>query len=261
MVEDLLLELIYLPTITPINDFRIASDMLSNFSKEYNIPFRIIDKLSEQESKQLEDEFRLAATRWKFKVVSGGGAALVLSGSKKLNHKHGPILIIRKNGEVVQVFPRGEEGIKGSRISTIDFLKRITKNYSSFLFDLDDKSFTEINLRNLIINQPTLLEDGLTYLNVEVPIDSAIVDLIFIDAENNHLMLEFKLTADDKTLGQVARYNLEKYAKIAKIEQNKIRRGIVTLGITGQIIEACKANKIELFILTCSNIGYTHKTL
>ncbi|HUT80443.1 MAG TPA: endonuclease NucS domain-containing protein [Candidatus Bathyarchaeia archaeon] len=259
MDKNLLLELIYLPIITPTNDIKIAIDLLTNFSKVNDIPFRIIDKLSETESKHLEDEFRLAATRGKFKVVSGGGAALVLSGSKKLNHKHGPILVIRKNGEVVQVFPRGEEGIKGSRISTIDFLKRINENYSPLLFDLDDKSFTELNLRNLIINRPSLLEDGLTYINVEVAIDSAIIDLVFLDASKNHLLLEFKLNADDKTIGQVARYNFETYAKMAKIKHDKIRRGIVTLGITGQIIEACKANRIELFVLTFSNIGYTLK--
>ncbi len=259
MENKIILELIYLPTITPADDLKLAIDLLTKFSKKNNIPIKITDNLTDSESRKLEDEIRLIATRGKFKVVSGGGASLALSkSSKKLNHTNGPILIIRNKGEMVQVFPRGEEGIKGSRISTIDFLKRILDNYSPTLFELDEKSFTEMNLRNLVINRPSLIEEGLTYQNVEVAIGSAVIDLVFIDVSNNHLLLEFKLNADDKTIGQVARYNLEKYAKLNKINQDKIRRGIVTLGITGQIIDACKANKIELFVLAFNNIGYNN---
>ena len=69
-------------------------------------------------------------------------------------------------------------------------------------------------------------------------------------------MLEFKLNANDKTIGQIARYNYESYSKLMNIPLNKIRKGIVTLNYTGQIIEACKENNIELYILKFNNCGY-----
>ena len=90
-------------------------------------------------------------------------------------------------------------------------------------------------------------------------LDSAIVDLVLIDKNKNHLLLEIKLDAKDRTIGQVSRYNIVDYAKKKGIDPKNVRKGIVTLSYTGQIEKACKENKIELFILKFENIGYVSK--
>ncbi len=251
-------ELYYILDITPAKEIEYAYQLLQKLKESKKIDFKTYKSISDKESRELEEEIRIAATRGKFKVVSGGGAALVLSGSKKLNHLHGPILIVRRDQKVVQVYPRGEPGLKGSRISTNDFLSEALNTNTDDFFDIDLKTFTEQDLRNLVIRRPSLIEENLTFVDVEVNIDSAIIDLVFIDAENNHLLLEFKLNAEDKTIGQVTRYNLDSYAKLMKIPKNKIRKGIVTLGFTGQIQEACKSNNIELYVLKFENIGFSN---
>lgn len=254
------IEMYYISDITPNENFEEAHFLLKKLREQKNIEFKIFEKMSEEDSKILEDEIRMAATRGKFRVVSGGGAALALSGSsKKLNHQHGPILIVRIDNTVTKVYPSGEQGIKGSRIKAIDFLKEVINSDSFDIFDLDIKTFTEQDFRNLIIRRPTLIEDNLTFSDVEVNVESAVIDLIFIDADGNHLLLECKLNTTDQTVGQVTRYNEEIYAKLQRIPKNKIRKGIATLSITGQLQEACKSNEIELYLLKFKNVGFSRR--
>ncbi|MHA1211889.1 MAG: endonuclease NucS domain-containing protein [Candidatus Heimdallarchaeota archaeon] len=119
--------------------------------------------------------------------------------------------------------------------------------------------FTEQNLRNLIIMHSSLIEKDLSFIKVEVPIESAVIDLIFQDRNGNHLLLEVKLNANDRTIGQVMRYNIDSYAATYGLKKNKIRRGVVTISTTGQILQACEANNIELFVLKFQNVGFVYK--
>jgi len=189
----------------------------------------------------------MASQRGKFRVVSKGGAALAISGKKKLNHIHGPILLIRKESIIIDVYPKGKQGLKGSRISTVTFLKQAVESDDLLVEDIDDLSFTEQNLRNLIINQPMLLEEG------------AIIDLVMIDKKGNHLLLEFKLSTKDRTIGQITRYNFDTYAELYNLPKEKIRKGIVTLSVTGQLVDACKTNNIELYVVKTDNLGISKK--
>jgi hypothetical protein len=253
-------ELLYDSERTPEESTRMACSLLEELSKIKNIDYEIITSITQDKQRILEDEIRAAATRGKFKVVSGGGAALILSGaSKKLNFPNGPLLVIRKNGQVIQAYPRGVQGIKGSRISVIDYLSQLKDKKGPIQPKLDNMLFSEKDLRNLIINRPTLIESGLNFYDIEVKIDSAIIDLVMIDRQQKHLLLEFKLNANDKTIGQVSRYNEESYSLQMEIDTYQIRKGIVTLGVTGQIKKACQENNIELYIVDVKNKGYKNK--
>lgn len=248
-------ELYYSPSDTPNELVDEVKELLQKLQDKKEIVFKIFDSLDNEERQFLEDEIRTAATRGKFKVVSGGGGPLAISrSSKRLNLINGPVLIIRQKGRVKEVFPRGIQGIKDSRISPREFLKRSLFSDKPVGERLEDRSFAEKDLRNLIINAPSLIEEGLTFLDTEVKIGSAVIDLVVVDQQENHLLLEFKLTAKDQTIGQVTRYNYEEYSKKSGIPIMKIRRGIVTLGVTGQIIKACKANNIELYLVKIDNL-------
>lgn len=241
---------------TPQSEVKKVVNLLIQLEADKQIKHNIIIPKSEEELNSIADEIRIAATKHAFRVVSGGGAALVLSGTKKMNFPHGPILIVRKDGNIERVYPSGEQGIKGSRITAFDYLRRIIRGEDIFQGTQNERTFTENDLRNLVINSPRIIEEGLIFHDLEVDVESAIIDLVMIDKNKNHLLLEFKLTAKDRTIGQVTRYNLEYYANKYGISQNKIRRGIVTLSVSGQIIEACKNNQIELHIIQSKNYGF-----
>ncbi|MBY8993083.1 MAG: DUF91 domain-containing protein [Candidatus Heimdallarchaeota archaeon] len=254
--QELQFDLYYSIEESPEDEVKKVIELLEKVKQKRQIKFNVITEFTESEYKKIKREISAAAGPGKFKIVSGGGAALAISKSKKLNFKQGAILVILYEDEIIRVCPYGEQGVKGSRISPFDFLTEILNNETDVFADLDEKSFTEQNLRNLIIKKPTLLGEELEYLEVEVSLESAIIDLVLIDKQMNHLLLEIKLDAKDRTIGQVTRYNIDDYAKKKDIAPEKVRRGIVTLSYTGQIAKACKENKIELFVLDFKNIGY-----
>jgi len=256
-LQELRFDLYYSLDESPKADVDKVIELLEKVKQTKKIKFNIITKITENEYKKLKREISAAAGPGKFKIVSGGGAALAISKSKKLNFKQGPILVILYKDEIIRVCPYGEQGVKGSRISPFDFITEILNSKTDIFSDLDEKSFTEQNLRNLIIKKPSLLGEELEYLEVEVSLESAIIDLVLIDKNKNHLLLEIKLDAKDRTIGQVARYNIEDYAKKKGISPENVRKGIVTLSYTGQIAKACEENMIELFVINFKNIGYS----
>lgn len=258
-LHELRFDLYYSLEESPVEEVEKVLGLLEKVKQSKKIKFNKITNITENKYKKLKREISAAAGPGKFKIVSGGGAALAISKSKKLNFKQGPILVILYKDEIIRVCPYGEQGVKGSRISPFDFLTEIINSKTDFFSDLDEKSFTEQNLRNLIIRKPSLLGEELEYLEVEVSLDSAIIDLVLIDKNMNHLLLEIKLDAKDRTIGQVTRYNIVDYAKKKGIVPENVRKGIVTLSYTGQIAKACKENKIELFIVKFENIGYISK--
>jgi RecB family endonuclease NucS len=257
--QDLKFNLYYSLEESPSEEVNKVLDILRKVKQAKKIRPKIITKLSEDEYIKLKREISASAGPGKFKIVSGGGAALAISKTKKLNFKQGPILVILHKDEIIRVCPYGEQGVKGSRISPFDYLTEILNSSSDVYSDLDEKTFTEQNLRNLIIKKPSLLGEELEYLDVEVALDSAIVDLVLVDSNKNHLLLEIKLDAKDKTIGQVTRYNIDDYSNRKGISPKKIRKGIVTLSYTGQIVKACKENMIELFVLDFRSIGFKPK--
>lgn len=256
-LQELQFDLYYSLEESPEDEVNRIIELLKNLEQSKQIKFNLITEITEIEYKKLKREISAAAGPGKFKIVSGGGAALAISKSKKLNFKQGAILVILYGDEIIRVCPYGEQGVKGSRISPFEFLSEILNSQTDVFADLDEKSFTEQHLRNLIIRKPSILGEELEYLEVEVDLISARADLVLIDRNKNHILLEVKPEADDKTMGQVLRYDIKYYAKLKNISPKKVRRGIVTLGYTGQIVKACKENKIELFILKFENIGYS----
>ncbi|MFW9924970.1 MAG: endonuclease NucS domain-containing protein [Candidatus Thorarchaeota archaeon] len=250
---------VYFNEHTPQTEVKKVMNLLVQLEADKQIKYNVINPKSDEELNSLADEIRIAATKHTFRVVSGGGAALVLSGTKKMNFPHGPILVIRNEGNIVRVYPSGEQGIKGSRITAFDYLRRITRGDDILQDYHEERTFSENDLRNLVINSPRVLEEGLSFHDIEVDVGSAIVDLVMIDKDKNHLLLEFKLTAKDRTIGQITRYSIENYAAKLNIPVEKIRRGIVTLSVSGQLIEACQTNQIELYIVQAKNFGFIRK--
>lgn len=257
--KKIIFELYYKELVTPNDNLNHSVKLLDEIKLKKGFDYKIINNLTSEQEEDLKDEIRIAAGRWKYKVVTKGGGALVISGNKKLNYQHGPILIVRKNNKIIEVFPRGDPGSKESRWATIDFLLAFLKANRAVTEVFRGQTFSENDLRNMIKGTLGIIEKGLTYSDIEVEIESSRIDLVLIDKKNGHLLLEFKLNATDQTIGQVTRYNLDRYSEKFSIPKEKIRRGIVTLSVTGQIADACKEQNIELYVIKSKNLGFKNK--
>lgn len=94
----------------------------------------------------------------------------------------------------------------------------------------------EIQLHELIISNPSLIEDGLTFLGREVPIGNYRCDLLFEDKNKRKLYVEVKLKATDKVAGQIMRYRSlasphhARYMVVALTFVHGIKEGLVLHG-------------------------------
>lgn len=65
----------------------------------------------------------------------------------------------------------------------------------------------EIQLHELLIANPNLIEDGCIFVESEVNLQGKRCDLLFHDKEGKKLYIEVKLKVDDKAVGQLLRYD------------------------------------------------------
>jgi DNA-binding MarR family transcriptional regulator len=64
----------------------------------------------------------------------------------------------------------------------------------------------EVQLHEILITNPHLIEDGCIFLESEVNLNGKRCDLLFLDAEGRKLYVEVKLKVDDRAVGQLIRY-------------------------------------------------------
>ena len=111
-LQELKFNLYYSPEESPVDEVDKVLGLLEKVQQTKKIKFNIITNITENEYNKLKREISAAAGPGKFKIVSGGGAALTISKSKKLNFKQGPILVILYKDEIIRVCPYGEQGVK-----------------------------------------------------------------------------------------------------------------------------------------------------
>lgn len=65
----------------------------------------------------------------------------------------------------------------------------------------------EVQLQEMLIANPSLIEEGCTFLESEVDLNGKRCDLLFLDRNNQKLYIEVKLKVDDRAVGQLIRYD------------------------------------------------------
>ncbi len=65
----------------------------------------------------------------------------------------------------------------------------------------------EVQLQEILIANPSLIEEGCIFLESEVNLNGKRCDLLFLDRNNKKLYIEVKLKVDDRAVGQLIRYN------------------------------------------------------
>jgi len=225
--------------------FKRIKTLLEKVKEKHQIEYKIFTskQLDEDSREDLLIQIRTASQRAKIRVTSKGGGILPISRSKKLNIDQIPILIRKEERKISQVFPH-EEGPKGSRIEINRYLEQLLE--ADTFQGFEKQVISEDDIWKFASNFPSKIEEGLKYHSREIEIEGGIIDMVFVDKQGNHVLVEVEIKATDAAIGQVSRFPIP-YAEKYNLPRESIRKAIVCIEITDSRIIACKENQIEVY--------------
>ena len=218
--------------------------LIKKISLKHNLSYEVIDtKTLETDLKEeLAESLRIISRREGIKVVSSGRGPLPISRSGKLNEI--PILVVREGGKDIGVFPHVKNG---KRIDILHHLNNmIDANSNSEFFT--DESITESDISRMITSYPNLIDTNLEFIDTEIEVEGGRIDAVFKNRDEEHLLVEIEIKANDNAIAQVQRFKLP-YAKKYGIPVDKIRLCIVCAEIGKSRIVACNGANIEVYQL------------
>jgi RecB family endonuclease NucS len=148
-----------------------------------------------------------------------------------------------EHGRPWNIFPN-EKGGKGQRYEISYYLERLLE--LDQIEEFEQQALSEDDICRILSNFPSLIEDDLKYKSREVEVEGGVIDMVFIDIEGNHMLVEIEIKATDAAIGQVSRFPIP-YSEKYKIPREKIRKSIVCIEISDSRIVACKENDIEVY--------------
>jgi hypothetical protein len=201
--------------------------------------------LSEEKESALIDEIRKIKPQLRGSVVTSGRNMLPLSRSKKLNFLNTPIVLVGKENEGnVYVFPCaiGEEYYNISK--GLSFVK-------AHLAELPElPGISEESITKRIVDDPSMLEEGLRWIGEEEKVSTGVCDIVFEDKSGKILLVEVERELSDQAIGQVLRLA----AGYEKDHNTTVRAAIVCLrrenlgakraGIEVWVLEGFKTRKL-----------------
>jgi len=226
-------------------NLRFIEDLLEKVKEKHQIDYQIVssDMLSETEIEVILDQIRIASRIAKVRVSSKGGGILPISRSKQLNLNQIPILLVMEHGRPWNIFPN-EKGGKGQRYEINSYLEKLLE--LDQIEEFEQQALSEDDICRILANFPLMIEDNLQYKSREVEVEGGRIDMIFIDSKDNHMLVEIEINGTDNTIGQVNRF-VEGYCKKNKILREKIRKAIICIEISGNVLSACKESDIEVY--------------
>jgi hypothetical protein len=166
-------------------------------------------------------------------IRSGGGRTLPISNSGRLNRSI-PILIFYNASKPVDVYPKDLKGIRR------DFATAFKNPGATEALGIEDCIAT------ILSSKPQLLDSRLELAESEFGTGSGVADLLFKDSSGLYMLVEVKDTADQETVGQVLK---QSNGMKSKLGLTRMRNAIVALRTSGNILDACKAADVELFLI------------
>lgn len=220
-------------------------DLLEKVKEKHQIDYQTVtsDMLSETDIEVILDQIRIASQRAKVRVSSKGGGMLPISRSKQLNLNQIPILLVMEHGRPWNIFPN-EKGGKGQRYEIGSYLERLLE--LDEIEEFEQQSLSEDDICRILANFPSMIEDNLKYESREVEVEGGVIDMVFIDSNDNHMLVEIEIKGTDAAIGQVSRFPIP-YAEKYSIPHEKIRKALICFEISESRIVACKENNIEVY--------------
>jgi hypothetical protein len=216
---------------------------LEDIKSRWGIQYRLdeIDSIPEDGADILRAQIREIIPQSRGRIVSSGGNVLPLSHGKRLNVENTPILILYEDGRPVQVYPHM---LGRAYVSVEEGLNRILKGGPEG--SMKDRGLLEAPLQKLLVGNPSMLEDGASCLGVEVDVGVGVADLVLRGGDGRTIIVEVKSHADDSAVGQVSRI-AEGYATKEGADAQRVRKAIVCVTLSKNLVEACRGAGIELY--------------
>jgi hypothetical protein len=203
-------------------------DLLEKVKEKHQIDYQIVtsDMLSETEIEVILDQIRIASQRAKVRVSSKGGGMLPISRSKKLNVDQIPILLVMEHGRPWNVFPN-EKGGKGQKYEISFYLEGLLE--SDQIEGFEQQALSEEDICKILANFPSMIEDDLKYKSREVEVDGGVIDMVFVDSEDNHMLVEIEIRGTDAAIGQVSRLHVKQSSvlKFLRVELSLVGKTIL----------------------------------
>ncbi len=202
------------------------------------------ESLSDDEMGKAVEEIRMIKPQSRGSVVASGGRGfLPISGSKKLNLKNTPVLLVKDssgdgNSRPVYVFPCT---VGESHYRVLDGISFLSNN----LPDLKElPGEMEGPLISSLKANPEKLEPRLLFRSSEDILPTGKADLVFVDSNSQILLIEVERVATDSAIGQILRLaaGYEEYHSIPKV-----RCGIACFRINKNVQAAAKRAGIEVW--------------
>lgn len=217
-------------------------EILDKIKERWDLNYEIIksSELDNNKTQKIKSDIRTIPPQIRGKIVSSRNYVLPLSGAKNPNLKNTPILFLYKNELPMNVFPH----LLGVTYHSIDdFLDRILK-YGPIDY-VSTKGILEDPLQKMLSEFPSIVEEGMKFVDLNVELENGEIDLLFMDGEGMYVVLELETFAKDISLTQVCRLASEFLKKHPDLRD--IRKMIVCLDFSKNILGACENAGVELY--------------
>ncbi|MCK4320688.1 DUF91 domain-containing protein, partial [Candidatus Bathyarchaeota archaeon] len=175
------------------------------------------------------------------KIVSSRNKILPLSKSKNPNLTNTPILLLYHNESPINVFPH----LLGTTYFDIEgALESIVKNGPRA--HLVARGLLENPIQKILADDPSILEDGMKFIEADVEVESGVVDILLQDAENKFVVVEIETNAKEAAVAQVCRLAAS-YSSTNKVSSDDIRKVIVCQQYDENVVKSCEGANVELY--------------
>ena len=198
------------------------------------------EKTDLRSEERVIEDIRMIKPQSRGSVVASGGNALPISGSKKLNLRNTPVIVVREKKKPVYVFPCKIGERYYSVQNGISFLKENLPNIVKLQGEMEDTLVT------IILDDPEKLEVGLVLDDYERETPMGKTDIVFRDATGRFLVIEVEREATDSTVGQILRLSAG-FEKHQGVSLNSVRAGVACYRIHPNVLAACERAKIEVW--------------
>jgi hypothetical protein len=217
-------------------------EILQQFLKLGSTHVRVkqTDRAELKSEDEIVEDIRSIQPQWRGSVVSSGGKALPISGSKKLNLQNTPVILVRESKKPVYVFPCKIGERYYSVLNGISFLKENLPTIAKLEGQMED------SLVNLVLHAPEQLEDELTPYDLDVDTPTGKTDVVFKDREGKFLVVEVEREATDSAVGQILRLSAG-FERHHQLGSKDVRSGIVCYRIHPNVLAACQRADITVW--------------
>jgi hypothetical protein len=224
--------------------------VLEELKLKWNADYEIFEtgRLTSTEIEQLQSSIRSIPPQVRGRIVSSGNHILPFSRTKRLNLKNTPVILLKKNGIPVDVYPH----LLGTSYSSpVDALSRILRvgpdEYREARGILEDP------LIKILFDYPESLEKGMIPMGRNIVTDAGVIDALLRDGRDNPVVVELETRAQDSSIAQVCRLAAG-YAKSTGTSLEKIRKLVVCLDYEGQLVTTCEGSDVELYKLAMRRV-------